>query len=497
MTEHDFQNRSHSTSFRFFKDIINYIPAKLVPALIALMWSFVFTRSFPPEQFGVYGLIISVTAPLVTVVTEWAAQPIGRFYAEYNENNLQLLYGAIVRQLIKIIFLILIVLIFFVLIVTFFYSRSHFLIAIAACLSVVVSSITSLITPILPASLNATSFRRFEMLRPVLRMIIALFLVFGVYNDIVMLIWADAIATLVLLIPLFKRTLGKEKKHGFDFKAIKPHILRFCKYGLPMMIWFFSSQLLNVGDRFVIQYFQGGSEVGIYTANYSLISGISTVLSAPVTLAAFPLIMKLWASGRKDELPEAIKNMTLIYGIISIAMLGGTYLIAKPLVTILLAPEYAEGYTILLPVLAGMVLWQGSILGHKGMELFESTGTMVRWIFIAAVVNFILNLIFVPFFGYDGAAWVTLVSYFLYTFFIWLSSKKYIRWILPVKSLIPYLLIGLIAVLLSSLFNFISSAYLLLLIKGGVFTLIYSVGSLVLYYLKKKKKTLKVLRRFT
>ena len=71
-----------SSSLRFVQDIIRYAPSKFLPAIMSLLWSYVFTRVFLPDEYGIYGLCISIVGPLATIFTEWAAQPIGRFYAE-------------------------------------------------------------------------------------------------------------------------------------------------------------------------------------------------------------------------------------------------------------------------------------------------------------------------------------------------------------------------------------------------------------------------------
>ena len=62
-------------------------------------------------------------------------------------------------------------------------------------------------------------------------------------------------------------------------------IYDFLEYGLPLVAWYVSAQILNIGDRYIIKYFLGNVEVGIYSANYSIVYGVTTLLSAPFILA--------------------------------------------------------------------------------------------------------------------------------------------------------------------------------------------------------------------
>src|SRR5438045_605162 len=72
---------------RFIKDTFRYSPASFLPAILGLIASAIFTRIFSPSEYGEYSLVLAVVGPLTIIATEWAAQPIGRFYAEYEKQG--------------------------------------------------------------------------------------------------------------------------------------------------------------------------------------------------------------------------------------------------------------------------------------------------------------------------------------------------------------------------------------------------------------------------
>lgn len=474
---------------KFIIDIFSYLPSKMFPLLLSFLWSYIFTRIYTPEEYGIYGLIIAITGPLVTVITEWAAQPIGRFYSEYRSSSFQIIYCLILRRFTIIVFLLSLITVVASIIWGYFFNQSYLFLIIPAGISIIFNALSSLYMPILPASLDSRAFRKQQILRSVSRLVIALSLVFGINSNVAFLIWADALSSIIFFFPLvkiIKNKIGlKENRINNKDNIVQDHIKRFYGYGFPMMLWFFSSQLLNIGDRFAIQYFLGEKEVGIYTANYMLIYGISGLLSAPISLAAFPLIMKLWVNRDEEKMIKVIKNMTLIFSIISIGVIGGTYLIAKPLSTIALGREFSEGYTVIFPVVLGLVVWQASMLGHKGMELKESTGIMVKLIILSACVNMVLNFLFIPIYGYEAAAWSTFASYSLYALLVWYKSKDYIKWEVNVLQIVPFIIISIIGIFISSFLQ-MENIYIEITAKAFLFSFCYlSLSALYLFATKK------------
>ncbi|WP_324718102.1 polysaccharide biosynthesis C-terminal domain-containing protein [Carboxydochorda subterranea] len=188
--------------------------------------------------------------------------------------------------------------------------------------------------------------------------------------------------------------------------------------------WFFASQMLAIGDRYVIRLFLGEGPLGIYSANYSLISSAAGLLSGPVTFAAFPIVMKLWADGEKERLVMLLRDMTGWYAVLGAGMVGGTALVAQDLVGVILGPEFRSGYPVLLPVVVGLAFWGASMLGHKSLELHERTTWMVLGALGSAALNFLLNLVFVPTYGITAAAYTTALSYGVYALFVWFMSRR-------------------------------------------------------------------------
>lgn len=427
---------------RFAKDVLAYLFPKLILSVIVVAHIFLFTRLLTPETYGVYSLLMAIISPIGALLTQWAAQPIGRYYSEYKKHSLYS-YRTTVNTLFTLVILVgFVISVWLLLFVNFWWG---IFMGIAAGLLLLLQALYQLLLPILPASLNPGFYGLLQILNAFLAFGFSLTLIFLIGPQPESLLFGTVLGLTVVLFMLFYKVSQQIGKLQFSFH-LTPDLLRFVRYGSPLMLWFFAAQLLNIGDRYVLQIFRGSTEVGIYCANYNFISGIANFLGAPISMAAFPIIMHMWTYKKRDEIGKTLSIMTEWHLLLGIGLLGCIAVGANKLLSLVLGESFREGYKILLPVLAGIILFQASILGHKGMELMEKTYLMLILVCIAAIANLLLNIIFVPIYGYLAAAYTTLLSYGLYTVLVWIFSKRFVPWHIPLKSIVLGIVICVLAV---------------------------------------------------
>ncbi len=73
------KGRPGSVGQPLLKRMVIYIPGSLVPAILTLVTSIVFTRIFSPVAFGKYSLFLVYAAPIELLFTAWLNQSIGKF----------------------------------------------------------------------------------------------------------------------------------------------------------------------------------------------------------------------------------------------------------------------------------------------------------------------------------------------------------------------------------------------------------------------------------
>lgn len=464
---------------RFVKDSIGYAPTSLLPAVFSLFAIYYFTRLFLPDTYGLYSLALAVVAPLSTLAAEWIAQPAARYYAEYQATlQLDSYYRGLIFVLALITGLIgLICLGVWAVVSIFQFDISDEGLLLASMAWLVLQPIYLVGVRILPVHFKNKAYVVAVVGSAGLSTFSAIFLVHFVSQEIRWLMWGAA-GSLLLLIPYiyWQFNLPAFLKSPI---GIEGTVKMFWRYGSPFIFWFLATSLLSLSDRYVIQWFHGSAEVGIYSVNYGLIAQSIGLVNLPFMIAIFPVLTQQWAQKDYSGSQATLRRMTDLYGMLGIGLVGGTAVIGRPLVELLVGEAYWEGAAILVPVAAGLTVYGGAVIGQKSLELTERTRWMSVLALAAALANLILNVIFVPSFGFIAAAYTTLVSYFIYTLLIWWKSQDVLTWIIPWKDIALSCFLGLFAwgiVAYTTMFIQLSSL-LTVLISGALFVGIY--GSLL------------------
>ena len=220
---------------------------------------------------------------------------------------------------------------------------------------------------------------------------------------------------------------------------------RFAAYGLPMVGWTLGSQVLGLSDRFVIGAYHGAGPVGIYSASYNLVTMGFGLLAGPLLMAAHPLIVTAWQTHDRSRVPDIIASYSRLYLVAVVPVIVALTLCSRDVVSILLSGEFRDGSRIIPVLVLGSFVWGFAMYGHKGLELAERTRLMFLLVAVCALVNIILNLIFVPRYGYPAAAVTTLASNAVYPILVHLASRRLIPWRIPWAAMAQVSAAGVVA----------------------------------------------------
>jgi O-antigen/teichoic acid export membrane protein len=429
---------------RMLKDTLGYVPSTVLPILFATVGVVVYTRIFTTAEYGVYNFALSVVIPATLLMTEWAAQPIGRYYADYDAAGRLEAYRRGVAALILWIVGAVLLLSFAVgcLVILDIPSRLALYAGIVA--AVLTQCVFVLTSRILPSSLRPDRYRRAIVWSSGLSVGFSLLLLALFGKHVAWLFWGQACGNLVLIPALLR---WSRLPLGPAVLRITPEIWalarRFWAYGAPMMIWFLSGSILDDEDRYVLQWFHGSAQVGVYSVNYNLISAVGNLLNTPVVIAVGPLLYRQWSMRRYGEAADTMAGMTEMYAMLAAAVLGGTMVAGTSVVHIFLGRPFWDGAGILVPVLAGRLLWGAASIGHRSLELCERTSAMAVSGLAAAALNLLLNLLFVPRYGYAAAACSTALSYAAYAGIIKWQSRRHVKWKIHAGYVVRYILLGI------------------------------------------------------
>ena len=269
------------------------------------------------------------------------------------------------------------------------------------------------------------------------------------------------------------------------FKGLKvrlpkfSHTKRDLSYALPLIPGRLTTWAIQQSDRYFIRYFLSAAHVGLYTPGYGLGEMIYR-FAAPIEAVLSPTLARLYDTNKIEEVKGYLKYSLKAFLLFGIPAVFGVVVLSKTILGSLTTEEITAGSYIITPYTAASSLLLGvSMVPVQVLKLTLRTGIAgVGWI-IAAVLNTVLNLYFIPHFGIVGAAMTTLIAFsVVLVFTLYYSSQN-------LKFQIDFVFIG--KSVLASLAMYFSilaldprgSLQIILCIALGI--LIYSV---VLFFLK-------------
>ena len=463
-------------------DTLRYLPAAIVPAGISVASIAIFTRLFDSLDYGRYALVISTTTITIMLLSGWIGQSVLRYLPRFKAE--ERLGEFVVKLAVVVAGVVLVATIVALLVKTVFGPRlgAYAPFLLAAWLLVLAEIVFSSLGSAYQANMMSKDYTIFKVTGSVLRLSLALLYVLYVTRDIKALVLAGAVAQLVLVIPMAVR-FGVGRHLRMRARPMDPAFLKMlAAYGIPMMGWMIASQVLALSDRFVIAAFRSDSEVGIYSATYNLVSMGFGLVSGPILIACYPIIISAWERGNRKEIPALLTAFSRYYLLAVLPIVLTLSVFSREIVSILLGSDFREGYTIVPFVIAGVAAWGLSMVGHKGLEILEKTGLMLRLVGIAAGLNIVLNLVVVPRYGYQGAAATTMISYLSYPVMVWFVTREGVRWSLARRSTVNLAVAGMVmmAVLVGSRLLLPDLPALALVAAGALAGLLAYAGALIL-----------------
>lgn len=199
----------------------------------------------------------------------------------------------------------------------------------------------------------------------------------------------------------------------------KKYIRHALKISLPLVPHLLAQYVLTSSDVLMITALVGPEQSGVYSMAYT-ISQLLWLLLTQIMSVWSPWVYRRMDEGKIEEVNH--NSRTIMWMAVVLAM--GLMMIAPEAVQIFLAPAYKDGMYII-PVLVVGAFFQFMYIFFYDVEYFHKETKYIAFASIsAAAVNFILNFIFIPYFGYIAASVTTAVGYFVLLVIHYICMKK-------------------------------------------------------------------------
>lgn len=268
----------------------------------------------------------------------------------------------------------------------------------------------------------------------------------------------------------------------FIKKDLKKKIIKqLLSYSWPLIFLIILTNIFSYMDSLIIGFFRTTKEVGIYNAAVP-IAELMIIIPTLMTRFFLPLITKEFAKKRLNIVKELSKQVEKWIFIINIPfcilllffpeffiniLFGKEYLLAKISLQFLSIAFLFSSLSVVLCLLINMI-------GKSKIILINTI--------IFSIINLFLNIILIPKYGINGAAFSTMISSILLTLILFIQIKKYFSFLPLKKKMIRIIFSIFISLILLSIISLGTSANKLTLILQGMF---FILSYIILIFLTK------------
>ena len=357
-----------------------------------------YTRLLDPHQFGVLALLLAGVGFFTAVVADTPTLALLRFMPDRSAAaRATMLWGLMLPAAALCGAFMVAVLIL---------APPHWRVALAASAGLLlVSLLHKFQLATAQGTLKPVQYAMLGSLESILDMVLGIALVWLGYGV------AGAIIGAILgaLVTLALNWRGWWIGRAFFDPALAKQMLRF---GLPLVASALFGWLATFADRWLLGFFSGASDTGLYAAGYDLQMNLLGLPMAVIQLAAYPLTISALTERGTQAAQQQLRAVGAFMALIMLPEAVGMVMIAPLLAEIFLGAEYRPLTLLLLPLLVCATMLK-ALIAYLNYGFFLAARTDITLIAIAAAaaVNLALNLVLIPRYGPWGAAIASLAGF--------------------------------------------------------------------------------------
>ncbi len=414
---------------QMLRDLIAYLPTRVVPGALGLALVAILTRLFPPHEYADWALFQTVNALFLTVSIAWLGSSAARFLpAAKSEKEAARLARLLARWGAAAVLATL------ALLAAAFWAAGPRLpatfraLAPVAAPALVCVAITELILALLRGRREVGRYTALSLWSTIGAFAVGLGLVAGWGLRVEAMIWGLLAAAVTAAPWGLRRALGAPPGAGAVPAETAVEIVR---YGLPALVINVLTWALSVSDRYLLELMRGPHEMGVYAAAYSLAERPIFFINSAFLVATTPLGFAVWEQEGLQRSREYLAQLTRTYLLVGLPAAVGLGVLAVPLTAVLVGAQFREGADIIAPVAAGALLVGLAQRYTLPFGFHKRTGALMACYLAAAALNVALNVAAIPRWGYRGAAFTTLAGYAALLAATWFASRRFYTWAFP------------------------------------------------------------------
>jgi O-antigen/teichoic acid export membrane protein len=254
------------------------------------------------------------------------------------------------------------------------------------------------------------------------------------YGYILFAILLSGIVSLFLFIPQIIRTKIQFKKEQWK---------QIMLYSLPLMIAGLPGVANDYVDRILFRYFSPSGtswldQLGIYSA----VTKLAVFITLFVQMFRYAAEPFFFASSENENIKITYARVMKYFVAFCMVLFLGIAFYAD-IFALILGKEYRGGMGVLPLVLMANILLGVTFNLSMWYKMSDKTQYAIYITLLGLAVTVVLNIVFMPVYGYWAAAWSRLLSYVVMIFFSYLLSIRNFPIPYDLRSIFTYFVVGI------------------------------------------------------
>ena len=399
------------------RNFIIYTLLKVLIMVLGLITNIFIVRKLSINDFGIFSVALMFIGLITTFGFSWSSSSILYYGSREKAKTGSLNKTFWVRNIIIAVSLVVTTILF-----ALFRHQINNYIGLDVSFLILIWLYVSVAEDYLSQYFLAIKKQLMSSLLSITAKIIYLMMIFIFSFDVKTLIILNIISHATVLLYIF----GINKSDVGKFEFDKDWFKEVLNFSLWQLFGFSGLYLINFGDTTVIKYFMTTEDVGIYNAAYKLFNAIASFAFVISSYYAGSVSQYFTNNDSKKLKQFFYKERLLIFALSTVAHIV-VMIFSKPIITTLYGERYVQSVVIFNILMIGSMfryltvfymLYYNTNKKHKLQQIIN---------IFQAILNVILDIIFIQLYGLIGPAIATTMAIIFKTIFSFFYCESRIR----------------------------------------------------------------------
>lgn len=389
---------SQEANNKALKSAIWYTVSNFIVGATGFITTPIFTRMLSKTEIGLFSNITSWYSVIYSFTSLYLASSLVVAHFDY-KNELDDFSGSVLLLSTINTIILFIIMIVFKRFFSSLLSIDYYYLCFMLCICLFNPAI-DIVQHRSRANFEYKKYTLLSILSVILSAVFSAVFVFVFSNKLQGRIFGHYLPLLLIYIVLYVSIIVKTKK-------VKKEYFKYAlSIGVPTTIHHLGGTILSVSDKMMITKMIGPEQNAIYSIGY-LCASIINILLLSANLAWAPWQHNKVHNHESVELKRISKYYLMIFFVIVFMLL----LIMPEIIYIIGGSIYKESLNIVVPVAVGYLFMLVYTLYINVEIYYKKNKYMALATAISALINIVLNYLYIPKYGYIAAAYTTLIGY--------------------------------------------------------------------------------------